>query len=117
MTKTTPTLTQSGLLAVLLARQHRKASQRARRRARARHVRDAILSAFSTLNGSSRLAIAPPVILMSRGWRNCSTDWLVAFGREENERNRRTLKRDNATSARLSFGRDSLCSVLQARYG
>ncbi len=47
MSRTTPTLTQSGLLAVLLERQHRKAMQLARRRARVRQMRTAFLSAFS----------------------------------------------------------------------
>jgi hypothetical protein len=46
MTRTTPTLSQSGLLAVLLARQHYKAVQLARRRARFRQMRTAFLSAF-----------------------------------------------------------------------
>jgi hypothetical protein len=47
MTKMTPTLSQSGLLAVLLERQHYKAVQLARRRARFRQMRTAFLSAFS----------------------------------------------------------------------
>jgi hypothetical protein len=41
MTKTTPTLTQSGLLAVLLQRQRYKVFQLARRRARRKDVRAA----------------------------------------------------------------------------
>jgi hypothetical protein len=39
-----------------------------------------MIRAFSILTGSSRVAIVPPAILMSRGWRNCSIDWQVAFG-------------------------------------
>ena len=45
MTKMTPTLTQSGLLAVLLERQQCKAVRLARRRARFRQRRTAILRA------------------------------------------------------------------------
>lgn len=41
MTRSTPTLTQSGLLAVLLQRQRYKAIQLARRRARREHMRAA----------------------------------------------------------------------------
>jgi hypothetical protein len=39
MTRSTPTLTQSGLLAVLLQRQHYKVIQLARRRAQRKHTR------------------------------------------------------------------------------
>src|SRR5438477_4261265 len=42
MTKLTPTLTQSGLLAVLLQRQRYKVLQLAQRRAHRRHVRVAL---------------------------------------------------------------------------
>jgi len=42
MTKSTPTLTQSGLLAVLLQRQRYAVIQLARRRAQRKHVRAAI---------------------------------------------------------------------------
>jgi hypothetical protein len=51
MTKSTPTLTQSGLLAVLLQRQRYKVIQLARRRAHRKHVRAAF---WSTLTWSYR---------------------------------------------------------------
>ena len=44
MTKLTPTLTQSGLLAVLLERQRSKAIELARRRAHPKHLRAAFWS-------------------------------------------------------------------------
>lgn len=47
MNKTTPTLTQSGLLAVLLECQHRKAVRLARRRARWQRLRSAVLDPFN----------------------------------------------------------------------
>ena len=43
MTRSTPTLTQSGLLAVLLQRQHYKVIQLARRRAHRKHMLAALL--------------------------------------------------------------------------
>lgn len=46
MSKSTPTLTQSGLLAVLLELQTRKSIRLARRKARFRQMRAAFLSAF-----------------------------------------------------------------------
>ncbi|HZR05887.1 MAG TPA: hypothetical protein VFA61_08680 [Candidatus Udaeobacter sp.] len=47
MTKLTPTLTQSGLLAVLLQRQRYKINQLAWRRAQRKHMRTALWSAFA----------------------------------------------------------------------
>ncbi len=47
MTKLTPTLTQSGLLAVLLERQRYKVIQLARRRAHGKQVRAAFWSTFT----------------------------------------------------------------------
>ena len=49
MTKSTPTLTQSGLLAVLLQRQRYKVFQLARRRAHRKHVRAAFWSTLTWL--------------------------------------------------------------------
>jgi hypothetical protein len=46
MRKLTPTLTQSGLLAVLLQRQRYKISQLAWRRAQRKHMRAALWSTF-----------------------------------------------------------------------
>jgi hypothetical protein len=48
MRKLTPTLTQSGLLAVLLQRQRYKAFQLARRRAHRAHMRAAFWSTFTS---------------------------------------------------------------------
>jgi len=47
MTRSTPTLTQSGLLAVLLQRQHYKVIQLARRRAHRKHMLAAFWSTLS----------------------------------------------------------------------
>jgi hypothetical protein len=47
MRKLTPTLTQSGLLAVLLQRQRYKISQLAWRRAQRKHMRAALWSTLS----------------------------------------------------------------------
>ena len=47
MRKLTPTLTQSGLLAVLLQRQRYKISQLAWRRAKRKHMRAALWSTFT----------------------------------------------------------------------
>jgi hypothetical protein len=47
MTKSTPTLTQSGLLAVLLEQQRRKVIQLARRRAHRKHLCAAFWSILS----------------------------------------------------------------------
>jgi hypothetical protein len=47
MRKLTPTLTQSGLLAVLLQRQRYKISQLARRHAQRKHMRAALWSTFT----------------------------------------------------------------------
>jgi len=49
MSKSTPTLTQSGLLAVLLELQHRKAIRVARRRARLRQTRTAFWTTLRSL--------------------------------------------------------------------
>jgi hypothetical protein len=56
MRKLTPTLTQSGLLAVLLQRQRDKISQLARRRAQREHMRAAL---WSTLTWPWRALAAP----------------------------------------------------------
>lgn len=49
MRKLTPTLTQSGLLALLLQRQRYKKSQLAWRRAQRKHIRAALWSTFTWL--------------------------------------------------------------------
>jgi hypothetical protein len=59
MTKTTPTLTQSGLLAVLLQHQRYKVFQLARRSARRKHVRAAL---WSTLTRPWRALTAPKLL-------------------------------------------------------
>jgi len=60
MRKLTRTLTQSGLLAVLLQRQHYKISQLARRRAQRKDMRAAL---WSTLTWPWRALTAPvPVV-------------------------------------------------------
>jgi len=60
MRKLTPTLTQSGLLAVLLQRQRYKISQLARRRAQRKDMRAAL---WSTLTWLWRALTAPvPVV-------------------------------------------------------
>jgi hypothetical protein len=56
MSKSTPTLTQSGLLAVLLQRQRYRLFQLARRRAHRRHLRAAV---WSTLAWPWRALTAP----------------------------------------------------------
>jgi hypothetical protein len=56
MTKSTPTLTQSGLLAVLLQRQRYRVFQLARRRAQRKRVH----AAFSNTLTRARLAFAAP---------------------------------------------------------
>ena len=56
MRKLTPTLTQSGLLAVLLQRQRYKISQLAWRRAQRKHMRAAL---WSTLTWPWRALTAP----------------------------------------------------------
>lgn len=60
MNKSTPTLTQSGLLAVLLERQHYKAMRAARRSARLRRVQTAFLSAFHQTGSARQEAHALP---------------------------------------------------------
>jgi hypothetical protein len=59
MTKSTPTLTQSGLLAVLLQRQRYQALQSARRRAHRKHMRAAF---WSTLTRLWRALTAPKLL-------------------------------------------------------
>jgi hypothetical protein len=59
MTKLTPTLTQSGLLAVLLQRQRDKVIQLARRRAHRKHMRAAF---WSTLTWPFRALTAPTLV-------------------------------------------------------
>src|SRR5438093_975793 len=59
MTKSTPTLTQSGLLAVLLQRQRYKVFELARRRAQRKRVRAAF---WSTLTWSWRALTAPTLV-------------------------------------------------------
>ena len=63
MTKSTPTLTQSGLLAVLLQRQRYKISQLAWRRGQRKHLRAAL---WSTLTWPWRALTAPMPIRHSR---------------------------------------------------
>ena len=63
MTKLTPTLTQSGLLAVLLQRQRYKTSQLAWRRAQRKHMRAAV---WSTLTWPWRALTAPMPVRHSR---------------------------------------------------
>jgi hypothetical protein len=63
MRKLTPTLTQSGLLAVLLQRQRYKISQLARRRAQRKHMRAAL---WSTLTWPWRALTAPVPVRHSR---------------------------------------------------
>jgi hypothetical protein len=60
MNNSTPTLTQSGLLAVLLERQHYKAMRAARRSARFRRVRNAFHSAFHQTRSARQEAHALP---------------------------------------------------------
>ena len=62
MRKTTPTLTQSGLLAVLLQRQRYKVFQLARRRA---HRKDLRAAFWSTLTWPWRARTAPALIDVS----------------------------------------------------
>ena len=59
MRKLTPTLTQSGLLAVLLQRQHYKVSLLASRRARRKHMRAAL---WHTLTWPYRALTAPTLV-------------------------------------------------------
>ena len=59
MTKLTPTLTKSGLLAVLLQRQRYKVIQLAWRRAHRKHMRAAI---WNTLTWPYRALTAPTLI-------------------------------------------------------
>jgi hypothetical protein len=59
MRKLTPTLTQSGLLAVLLQRQRYKVIQFARRRAHRKHMRAAL---WDTLTWPYRALTAPTVV-------------------------------------------------------
>ena len=63
MRKLTPTLTQSGLLAVLLQRQRYKISQLALRRAQRKHMRAAL---WSTLTWPWRALTAPMPVRHSR---------------------------------------------------
>jgi hypothetical protein len=58
MTRSTPTLKQSGLLAVLLQRQHYKVIQLARRRAQRKHTRAVLWSNLSWLLARAHSAIA-----------------------------------------------------------
>ena len=70
MTKLTPTLTQSGLLAVLLQRQRYKISQLAWRHAQRKHMRAAL---WSTLTWPWRTLTAPmPIRHSSRALRRIS---------------------------------------------
>jgi hypothetical protein len=59
MRELTPTLTQSGLLAVLLQRQHYKVIQLARRRAHRRHMPAAL---WNTVTWLCRALTAPALI-------------------------------------------------------
>jgi hypothetical protein len=59
MTKSTPTLTQSGLLAVLLQRQRYRVFQLARRSAHRKDVQDAF---WNTLTWARRPITAPKLV-------------------------------------------------------
>jgi hypothetical protein len=59
MTRSTPTLTQSGLLAVLLQRQHYKVLQLAWRRAHRNHMRAALWSPLTWLWRALRAPLPP----------------------------------------------------------
>ena len=85
MIKSTTTLTQNGLLAVLLERQRYKEFQLARRRAQRKHMRAAFWSVLTwpwraltapKLRDDSRRAhwgsLQPPHFLPSRAFWNCS---------------------------------------------
>jgi hypothetical protein len=61
MTRSTPTLTQSGLLAVLLQRQHYKVIQLARRRAHRKHMLAAFWSTLSWPWPALRVPMPVPV--------------------------------------------------------
>ncbi len=63
MTKSTPTLTQSGLLAVLLQRQRYKVIQLAWRRAERKHARVAI---WNILTSPWRALMAPTLVDVPR---------------------------------------------------
>ena len=63
MTKSTQTLTQSGLLAVLLQRQRYKVIQLARRRAQGKRVRAAF---WNTLTWPRRTPAAPKLVEVPR---------------------------------------------------
>ena len=63
MTKSNQTLTQSGLLAVLLRRQRCKVIQLARRRAQRNHLRAAF---WNTLTGSRRVLTSPSLVEIPR---------------------------------------------------
>ncbi len=58
MTKSNPTLAQSGLLAVLLQRQHYRVIELARRDARREQMRTSFWSAFNWLSARAHSVIA-----------------------------------------------------------
>jgi hypothetical protein len=75
MRKLTPTLTQSGLLAVLLQRQHYKVTQLAWRRARRKHIHAAL---WNTLTWPYRALTAPTLV------RDSAEAFLGTFPRHVN---------------------------------
>jgi hypothetical protein len=94
MTKSTPTLTQSGLLAVLLQYQRYKVFQLARRRAQRKRVRAAFWSALTrawrALTDQSSSTISPSPLWEPEGARPSYESRLVERlynlrGRESNE--------------------------------
>jgi hypothetical protein len=77
MTRSTPTLTQSGLLAVLLQRQHYKVIQLTWRRAHRKHVLAAV---WSNLTWPWRLLTVPmPVRVSHRALRRNHPDRTSMF--------------------------------------
>ena len=68
LAKSTPTLTQSGLLAVLLQRQHEKALELAERRAHRGQERPGLSSAFAWLSARAHDAVAGRPFHRGVGW-------------------------------------------------
>ena len=60
MTRSTPTLTQSGLLAVLLQRQYYKVIQLAQRRAQRKHARAVLWNTHLAVAGAYGTNARPP---------------------------------------------------------
>jgi len=51
------------------------------------------------------MATARPAILTNLGWRNCSIDWQIAFGREGHRRIPRALACDDESQTAWLAGR------------